>query len=788
MAMEDTVAGSAPAARTETVATRVMIDVVRLGDATWQAIVRGPDPGHPGMSVIGTRDMRRLAAPEQPDVLAVPLPPAAYALSLPPSAPHRALCTAETPEPVHAALAALATRTAAAGETDRFGRYLFDCLIGPELWSAIVSRIPSGKPFELSIGWDARDAALSRLPWELMRTTTGFLGAHPTLSIAITRRASAHDDDREPDPGPLDIAPTALVARPRALFVIGASLDDPSIQAGAEYLGLLRQLRTTGAALSSRVLLEATAQQVRNVVQSFAPSIVHFICHGRIGADGRGRLLLKSDTIPGREEEYVASQIVDLLGPAATRASVVVLNACETAGAADPTTPALAAPLAAELIASGIRVVVGHAGRVADRACRLFTRRFYEALLEGENFAHAAAEGRRTALALGGDPSKTIDWALPVLLLAEDVEPTASIDDASRLRLQRVETRAERYRVIADPRVFCGRLECMDAFSAMLFDRSVVPTRVLAYEARTSASNMDDAKFGKTRLLQEIASYATREGVVPCIVTFVGGDDRPKDAMSLALAITRAIIAARTTFDLPAVEIDQYAIMRLKLWRSGADTPTLPSAVRAQLMLQSGAEQITTPVVRAAIEADLTRLGADARAAGLMSNSPAPIAPVTLLIDDVHEFGDAARELLDGMLTVDGIGTKQEPIPVVIAYTGTTTSAESATATAAITRFFEGGKSFVKRVHLGALLAPFEQRVAYRQLLLHHDPPMVIVKDPEHEQIAFDMLEQWIQGIPSWMVLSPAKPGVAASIEAMRKYKSAVPARDGDALKELRGE
>src|ERR1700760_573508 len=73
---------------------------------------------------------------------------------------------------------------------------------------------------------------------------------------------------------------------------------------------------------------------------------------------------------------------------------------------------------AAALVSAGVPMVVGMSGEVADSACRLFTRRFYEALLQGESVAAATAEGRRAGLT-GADPYHTVDWAFPSLLLSE---------------------------------------------------------------------------------------------------------------------------------------------------------------------------------------------------------------------------------------------------------------------------------------------------------------------------------------------------------------------------------
>ena len=113
---------------------------------------------------------------------------------------------------------------------------------------------------------------------------------------------------------------------------------------------------------------------------------------------------------------------------------VIILNACSTAIApeteVDPsfadelTGVEIGRPFAAELIESGIGAVVGMAGPVADLACRLFTREFYIALVQGGEIGAAAARGRRAAIAYGGyAPAATLHWAMPTLYLSEQSGP-----------------------------------------------------------------------------------------------------------------------------------------------------------------------------------------------------------------------------------------------------------------------------------------------------------------------------------------------------------------------------
>jgi hypothetical protein len=207
----------------------------------------------------------------------------------------------------------------------------------------------------------------------------------------------------------------------------------------------------------------------------------------------------------------------------------------------------------------------------------------------------------------------------------------------------------------------------------------------------------------------------------------------------------------------------------------------LPPEVRDELLLQSGSPRITPLMVRAALRRDLAQLMADAMT---IAGQQPPVAPVIVLIDDVHEFGDGVRELLDQLISADGLGSPGQPIPVVLAYTGGVVAGESATAAQAITSFFESGKAYARRIHLRAFRGPVEDRLAYRQFLLHHATPMVVT---DKEEDVFTLLHLQVRGVPSRLELSARNLDVQAIITAIQQFGAVQLARDEDALLEIRG-
>src|SRR5262249_55563289 len=150
------------------------------------------------------------------------------------------------------------------------------------------------------------------------------------------------------------------------------------------------------------LLTHATLDSLAQAVKEFTPTVVHIVCHGDIADVGKQEL---SPALEFRAKEGSdASIFVDAekllanltIAPGVPHPPAVVLNACSTATSDELR---VGRPFAAELVQSGIPVVVGMSGPVSDQACRLFTAGFYSALLESGSVAEAAARGRRAALA-----------------------------------------------------------------------------------------------------------------------------------------------------------------------------------------------------------------------------------------------------------------------------------------------------------------------------------------------------------------------------------------------------
>jgi hypothetical protein len=685
------------------------------------------------------------------------------------------MMVADDPNDVATMLARILARTPGARDMEALGRYLFACLIGDEFWAEMQARA-DGSPMELALKWARSEWELGSLPWEMMHGPQAFLAADPQRDVAITRLVAD-----------APVVTPAFDVPIKVLFVVGASIDDASIRPGAEYLPLLRKLEARGldVGINARVLLGATSEAVEEELIRFGPSIVQFICHGE-GPRGKasGSIELVSNEDPSQKDRLGIDRLRVLLKAGGKLPSAVVLNTCYLGGTAAAQE---AVPMAAELVAEGIPIAVGMAGRVADRACRLFTRGFYVALLSGLSIPAATAEGRRAGIVHLGNPTKSVDWAFPTLLMAESAPAKIEIDDATRNGWIQLERIAERFRTVANPPVFCDRLDFLEDLYRELVGSSPKARRVLAIKEEPA----EQSKFGKTRLLEEMAAQATRDGHVPCLVSFEDGKDKPTNLLQLALAIWLAVLTTRDHFffnTLPDSEV--VGLVQRHLGEPNFDPDELglvPYQQKIIQLYQRTGDLVAAEVsshrmpVSSALRQDLSALVLEAgkRRAG---------ARVVVLIDEVHRFDAAAADLVaPGMLDATGLGTDQEPVPVVFAFTSAKDAA-SAAAVEALTDFLGKARSYVIQDRiLGPFSEPSKDPLPYRQFLLHYTPRLVIGRDAD-PMIAQQMLERlhvMTKGIPS-MLESPNE-SVEALISLARELRPELLeiADDDDLLEEL---
>lgn len=622
------------------------------------------------------------------------------------------------------------------GRARAFGIYLFQTLLGPH-WDAIVRA--NGGHVDLILDLPPSDRELTRLPWELMclpGPAGDFLAASPAPRVSLVYRL----------PGPAlapGAAPGAPTIHPRVLFVIG---DDPEkeqrVRAGYEFVSLLGQLDESNHEFKYRVLLKATEQQVSAEVQNFCPSIVHFICHGRFDATGA---FLRLRNNQGDPLPCYAADLLRMLNAAGAPVPVVVLNACETATVLD--IPALATSLAGALIAGGVPLVVGMAGEVADGVCRLFARQFYGALLAQDSLPHAVALGRRAALRSWPEHENTLDWALPRLFVAAGVPAQVSVNPSDWARYADLNKLARQIlRRDQRPFAFCDRVRIIDELFPQVLASATL--RLLLLRIAKVFASADD-QLGKTRVINQLAARAAREGHLP-VIPFQRKKSLPTDFVAIADNLVDDFLFLEgfnlippnfsQTCELTALTARQRNLPGralsprvLALWNRVAGEPPEVRAMNAALFA-------------AALLTDAVALGACTRPRTGTSGH------VVLFLDDAHLL---SSPLLTG-LQQDWLSSSCEllgpasPLRLVLTIPGSGATV------------FEDVK---KEGHwlegeLSAFNKPSEDPLPYNQFLLYHDSPLVLptgwdptrVADPLlKKRVAFFVKEfqERVEGIPS---------------------------------------
>ncbi len=578
----------------------------------------------------------------------------------PPTAEHHALST--DAEAVAQVYRRITTRRPQAGEIRQFGSYLFHALLGPDIWDDILAQAGDAPVIELALLWTQEELALHRLNWEMMcdpRHT--FLAAWPGKAVAITRLVA----------GTAAFTARQLNTPPRLLFVIGVELTDPQVSPGAEYLGLLRQLEAHSGdcAIHSRVIHRASPARLRQALAHFRPDVVHFISHGQF-TQGQSYLVMELDeqeqneALRRRDVNHLLHHLKMEANGAATYPPILMLSACYSGGAGAQARMAGAhetAPLAAALVAGGIPIVVGMAGRISDLACRLFTRRFGLARVQGEPLVTARAQGRRAAFGEGLSPATSVDWAFPAVFLAQGVAPEYVPTPAcAGLAVEEWITGYD----IRDKLVFFGRTGAFEHYYH-LFEGQGPTVLALAGEKQ----------IGKTRLLQEFTAQAIRDGHLPLLLwsPVPGGQKFPRHPASFGLEILRRLLGLHLQIyglDEPA----NSALVRLLAHTGGVDVDALANKFDfdrhifwTELLKRFEAiENVEAGSIRRAIQHDLAQLRQEAIARH--EDFIDPEARLILLLDDVHMYGQFVGTLLEELLGPYGLGTHENPIPVIFTY------------------------------------------------------------------------------------------------------------------------
>lgn len=319
--------------------------------------------------------------------------------------------------------------TGSVGETGwslaEVGERLFEALFQGEVLSLYERSLDllggdpeAGLRIELSL--DPREpdlAAFQEIPWELMRQPG------TPEALALSRRRPLVRSLAVPRPvyAPRQVSTLRILA-------VASSPSDGSLAP----LGLTRELQNLEKAVGSRLEIvrpEApTLAALREACFAKECQVLHFMGHGGL-LPGSAEGVLYFETEEGGADPVSGVGLVNKVADFPTL-RLVVLNACDSAAAADGPLDPLAS-VAGSLVLGGMPAVVAMQLPVSDEAAIAFSRAFYQRLAAGDPVEAAVAEGRQAIHS--ADPGGT-EWATPVLFLrGRDV----AMEGSARGRLAR---------------------------------------------------------------------------------------------------------------------------------------------------------------------------------------------------------------------------------------------------------------------------------------------------------------------------------------------------------------
>jgi hypothetical protein len=531
-----------------------------------------------------------------------------------------------------------------------YGRHLFDALLAPG-WAVLDSSPPAGEPLVVQLRW--QPGRLHHFAWELIHDGNGYLALRSAAPVVLVRLVGSVKDK----------PPATITRAPRVLFAVGCALNDGKVQAGAEVMGVLREIERgtgrQGSAVVARVLPVATLTRLREACASLDPDVVHLIGHGRWdGEENVGKLTLAPEgadpqaALTAKGVEYTAAELAEAIsrlprnGASAERSMPIltVVSACDSAGTASA---AIGLPLGAELAAEGVPVVIAMAGTISDTACRVFTRSVVAAAARGKDMMTALAIGRYAASAYAKGTPVKVDWALPAIFLRAPLPDGFVLADTSVTAA--VRDVIEQHKDVAFP-LFAGRPGLLDSLDALL--RPGNPGALVLH-------SVYEKRVGGTRALQELAAEAVRKGHLPVrIGPFAAAKDAPVTFPQLADKIARRLITIAK-----GAGVQQPRRTLLLLTGHDPDLAADEPSANKLLSLPLAAQPLSADWLVDLLRADVFSLR-DAIAAKqplVFSPDAAPL----LLLDDVHLYTNCQDELRD-QLGASGFGAAPQSLPIVL--------------------------------------------------------------------------------------------------------------------------
>ncbi len=297
---------------------------------------------------------------------------------------------------------------------EQIGRDLFEALFTPEIASLFerslgrASAVNQRLRIRLHLNVDNESIApLAALPWELMfrHDRRSFLALSPETTFVRSLDV------------PIDLYELKPVAGSvRVLFVMSNPKGDLNLAAERKAIEarIAEEMETEKGqtALVAEFLENATYALLEEKLHRDDFSIIHFMGHGAMSAEGEGHLLFHDGLRSGRDlGELLKSERMTRL---------VTLNACNSGAASIASGADPFAGVATALVMAGVPAVIAMQFPVSDAAAIAFSTRLYTEIGAGRSIESSVDSGRRKIKALRPDQH---EWATPVLFLRD---PTLS--------------------------------------------------------------------------------------------------------------------------------------------------------------------------------------------------------------------------------------------------------------------------------------------------------------------------------------------------------------------------
>lgn len=262
---------------------------------------------------------------------------------------------------------------------------------------------PAG--LRLQLCYDPRQplgARIDELPWELLcdpLVEDGFLCLDPRTPVVRSVQMAQTGGLLGYSP-PLRRILVAIASPPPGFEKLDADTERQRIEDGWRF----------EYSVEIEVMVDATADRIRQQCQALEYEIFHFIGHGeRDGLSGESRLIF-----PGKGRDQVerisGKQLAKLLKGRWPPPRLVFLNACHSGQVAGGSHPA--AGVALELLNSGVPAAIGMKSPIADTTAIKLCGKVYQLLGEGAALEEALGYARLHVRDLAPG---SLDWAVPAL-------------------------------------------------------------------------------------------------------------------------------------------------------------------------------------------------------------------------------------------------------------------------------------------------------------------------------------------------------------------------------------